>query len=120
MPEPFRAIGGSERGIAVVEQPAHVTLRRARERCGMPLQQVADACGINIHQYQKFESGERDIAGCAFATGLRLCKELGIDPWEFLRPVPIRRRRGSVRTSGASGGAPTARSASPRHLRRLT
>ena len=118
MPKPFKVAGGSERAAAVA-QPAHVTLRRARERRGMSLQQVADACGINIRQYQKFESGERDIAGCSFAMGLRLCKELGIDPWEFLKPAPARHRQGSARTPGASADAPTARLASPRHVRRL-
>lgn len=42
-------------------------------------------CGINIRQYQKFESGERDFKGCAFSLGLRICKVLDLDPFIFIR-----------------------------------
>lgn len=97
MPHSFRAEKATPYGDANVRHadeaadadmavvaPGHVLLRQARTKRGLSLQQVADACGINIRQYQKFESGERGIAGCAFATALRLCRVLDLDPWLFL------------------------------------
>ena len=66
-----------------LKQPPHHLLKEARLKRGLSLQQTADRCGINIRQYQKFESGERDIRGCAFSLGLLICKTLDLDPWQF-------------------------------------
>ena len=77
--------------------PPHRLLRATREERGLSLQEVADACGINIRQYQKFESGERDVRGCAFLLGLRICKALDLDPWLFAQDpgeVPAGRQAG--------------------------
>ena len=73
-------------------------LKGAREGLGLSLQEVADACGVNIRQYQKFESGERDVRGCAFSLGLRVCRVLGLDPWLF--------ERGPDQASGGRRAAP--------------
>lgn len=75
--------------------PAHVLLRNARASKGMSLQEVAEAAGVNIRQYQKFESGERDVRGCSFALGLRLCEALELDPWDFRESQAPRGRSGS-------------------------
>lgn len=87
---PHRSVDESD-GAAVIAQPNHVLLKHTRGKLGMSLQQVADACGVNVRQYQKFESGERDIAGCSFALGLRICRTLKLDPWLFLPAVPASR-----------------------------
>lgn len=120
MPTPFCAhvIDGGDEQL-IIAMPANVMLKRAREQRGMSLQQVADACGINIRQYQKFESGERDFAGCAFSTGLRLCKVLCINPWGFLTPAPTRRQSRPSSAPGTSGDASASQPVSPRHVRRL-
>lgn len=65
--------------------PTHYILADARRKKGLTLQEVSDMCGINIRQYQKFESGERDFKGCAFSLGLRICKVLDLDPFIFIR-----------------------------------
>lgn len=63
--------------------PNHVLLTQARLNSGLTLQQVADQSGINIRQYQKFESGERDFLGCSFSLGLSICQILNIEPTTF-------------------------------------
>jgi len=63
--------------------PGHIVLTQARKKRCYTLQEVADKADINVRQYQKFESGERDFGGCAFSLGLRICKILDIDPWQF-------------------------------------
>lgn len=71
----------------------------------MSLQEVADACAINIRQYQKFESGERDVRGCAFSLGMRICKTLNLDPWvlaQSLEEAEIRKSRSSHHSGIAS------------------
>lgn len=73
----------------IIKPPAHVVLTQARISKGLTQQQAADACGINIRQYQKFESGERDFMGCAFSLGLELCHALDVDPYAFLDSAPI-------------------------------
>lgn len=80
--EPYSS-GRAESGYAI-RPPAHAALARARERKGLTQQQAADLCGINVRQYQKFESGERDVAGCAFSLGLALCRALDIDPFSLI------------------------------------
>ena len=76
-----------------VKPSVHVMLMQARANCGLTQQQVADACSINIRQYQKFESGERDLMGCAFSLGLALCRTLGIDPQSLFDAAPAANRK---------------------------
>jgi len=59
-------------------------LKRARKSKGMTQQQVADAAGIHLRPYQRFEYGERDLAGASFRIAYAVCKVLGIDPEKLL------------------------------------
>ena len=59
-------------------------LRHRRQQFNLTQQQVADAAGIKITQYQRFESGERALAGASMRIGLSVCRVLKLDPYLFL------------------------------------
>lgn len=56
-------------------------LKVARLRIGYSQQEVANAIGVHIKQYQRLEYGERGIRNCSMKTGLAVCAVLGIDPF---------------------------------------
>lgn len=53
----------------------------------MTQQEVADAAGILLRQYQRLESGERSMSSVSLRIGLAVCDVLGLDPHRF---VPVR------------------------------
>lgn len=59
-------------------------LKVARLRIGYSQQEVANAIGVHIKQYQRLEYGERDIRNCSMKTGLAVCAVLGIDPFALV------------------------------------
>lgn len=62
----------------------HNILRNRRDEFGMTQQQVADAAGIQLRQYQRLESGERMMAGASMRIGLSICAVLKLDPYRFV------------------------------------
>lgn len=65
--------------------PAHegsVLLQRRKEM-KMTQQQVADAAGIQLRQYQRVESGERSFSGGSARIMLSICEALKLDPYLF-------------------------------------
>ena len=64
--------------------PDHGYLRHQREGMGMTQQQVADAAGILLRQYQRLESGERSMASTSLRIGLSVCDALKLDPHRFV------------------------------------
>lgn len=64
--------------------PDHGYLRHQREGLGMTQQQVADAAGILLRQYQRLESGERSMASTSLRIGLSVCDVLKLDPHRFV------------------------------------
>lgn len=54
-------------------------LREKRVILGMTQQQVADKAHIVLQQYQKFESGERNIMTCSFQIACRIIEALEMD-----------------------------------------
>ena len=68
---------------------AHVTdkcdgiLREKRVVQGLTQQQVADKAGIKLQQYQKFESGERNIMTASFRIACSVIEALGMDISDF-------------------------------------
>ena len=48
---------------------------------GYSQQRIAALLGIQIKQYQRLESGERDIRHASMQLGLGICAVLGIDPF---------------------------------------
>ena len=55
------------------------TLRKRRQKLGLSQQKVADKAGIDISQYQRFESGERELSAASFAVAYRVLKALEMD-----------------------------------------
>lgn len=53
-----------------------------REQLGFTQEQVAKMAGIQLSQYQRFESGERDLANSSMKTGLAVCAVLLLDPYK--------------------------------------
>lgn len=58
-------------------------LREKRVVAGMTQQQVADKARIKLQQYQKFESGERNIMTSSFQIACRVIEALGMDISDF-------------------------------------
>ena len=60
-----------------------LALREKRVALGLTQQQVADRAGIILQQYQKFESGERDIMTSSFRTACKVIEALEMDITDF-------------------------------------
>ena len=58
-------------------------LKAQREALKLTQKDVAKAAKINIRQYQRIESGERDLMSTSFRIGLNICNALNIDPRFF-------------------------------------
>ncbi len=59
-------------------------LRHRREEMRLTQQQVADKAGIQLRQYQRFESNERGLSGASMRIGLSVCSVLKLDPYEIM------------------------------------
>lgn len=59
-------------------------LRDRREMLGLTQQQVADKAGIQLRQYQRFETNERGLSGASMRIGLSICSVLKINPYEIM------------------------------------
>lgn len=66
--------------------PDYGYLRHQREGLGMTQQEVADAAGILLRQYQRLESGERSMSSTSLRIGLSVCDALKLDPHRFVIP----------------------------------
>lgn len=56
-------------------------LRSRREQLGLTQQEVAERAGIKLPQYQRIESGVRQLSGCSMRIGLAICAVLLLDPY---------------------------------------
>lgn len=54
-------------------------LRDYREKLGLTQQQVADKANIQLRQYQRFESGERNLSSSSFNIACRVIEALGMN-----------------------------------------
>jgi transcriptional regulator with XRE-family HTH domain len=54
-------------------------LRDYRDKLGLTQQQIADKAKIFLRQYQKFESGERNLSSSSFQIACRVIEALGLD-----------------------------------------
>lgn len=81
----FESLWVVENGVKyLVIEPEHAILFRRREQLHMTQQQVADGAGIQLRQYQRLESGERNIRASSLRIALLVCKALDIDPYRFV------------------------------------
>ncbi len=58
-------------------------LREQRVVKGLTQQQVADKARIKLQQYQKFESGERNLRNASFQLACRVLEALDLDIVKF-------------------------------------
>lgn len=65
-------------------QKEHSILFQRRKELKMTQQQVADRAHIQLRQYQRLESGERNISSSSGRTMLSICEALKLDPYLFL------------------------------------
>lgn len=70
----------------VVQQSHHI-LRQRREELGLTQRDVAEAAGILIRQYTRFESGERDICSSSARLVLAVCAVLKLDPYTLFPEI---------------------------------
>ena len=54
-------------------------LKDYREELGLTQQQVADKARIQLRQYQRFESGERNLTSSSFSIACWVIEALGLD-----------------------------------------
>lgn len=59
-------------------------LTRRRKELGMTQEEVAEQVGIQLCQYQRFESGERTLSGSSGRILLSVSKVLQLDPFIFI------------------------------------
>ncbi len=64
--------------------PKNLVLKMQRQKFGIIQQTVADRCNINYSQYQKFESGSRDIMQASFVIAFRILTFLQINIDAFI------------------------------------
>jgi len=62
-------------------------LKTARRLAGLTQQELADRAGLDNTFISVVENGKRDIHAVGYATVVRLCRALGVEP-EELFPVP--------------------------------
>lgn len=67
----------------ITKQTAPQILFQRRKELHMTQQQVADKAGVQLRQYQRLESGERDIFSASGNIMLPICKALMLDPYLF-------------------------------------
>jgi len=58
-------------------------LKDFREKQGLTQQQVADKARIQLRQYQRFESGERQLSSSSFRIACAVLKALNLDIAKF-------------------------------------
>lgn len=58
-------------------------LRIRREKLGLSQQQVAKVAKLQLRQYQRIESGERNLESATLRTALAICAVLKLDPYTF-------------------------------------
>ena len=54
-------------------------LRRTREKLGLTQEQVAELANIHPYQYQRFESGNKDLSSSSFQIACRVLNALQLD-----------------------------------------
>lgn len=66
-----------------VEDKPHNILREKRVILGLTQKQVAERAKVVLQQYQKFESGERNIMTCSFQLACRIIEALEMNISDF-------------------------------------
>lgn len=81
-------------------------LEKQREALGLTQQQVAEQAKINVRQYQRIESGERNLRSATFQTGLSICHVLKIDPMFYCSVYHADNRKKDLETMSDDENVP--------------
>ena len=74
----------SSDGRYILAQEDYQVLMSRREQLGLTQQEVADRSGILLRQYQRIESGEKELFRCSMKVGMSICAVLLLDPYDFI------------------------------------
>ena len=66
-----------------LDNDMHSILKEKRQVLRMTQQDIADKAKITLQQYQKFESGERNIRTASFQLACRVIESLGMNISDF-------------------------------------
>ncbi len=84
----FRVIDrrtAEQQGTVVrMDNRAGQMLRDRRLELGMTQEEVALELGMSLHQYQRYEYGDRRMTNSPMRIGLRICAVLELDPYEIV------------------------------------
>ena len=69
--------------IAHLDDDQHTVLKEKRLSLRLTQQEVADKAKVALQQYQKFESGERNIMTASFQIACRVIEALGMNISDF-------------------------------------
>lgn len=58
-------------------------LKDYREKLGLTQQEVANRAKIQLRQYQRFESGERNLSSSSFIIACRVIESLGLNIYNY-------------------------------------
>ncbi len=81
----------------------YLILRERRVTSGLTQQQVADKAGVKLQQYQKFESGERNLRTASFQIACKVLEALDLDiviSCGLRSPRTFRKRDGHIIIAG--------------------
>ncbi len=83
---PYKPVENKEFGTGweVADIYTRSILQKRRAELNMTQQQVADKAKIQLRQYQRLESEERDIISASARIMLSVCAALKLDPYLFL------------------------------------
>ena len=70
-------------GYQIMRVEERWILRDYRDKLGLTQQQVADKARIQLRQYQRYESGERNLSSSSFSIACRVIEALGLDPTKY-------------------------------------
>ncbi|MBR4656691.1 MAG: helix-turn-helix transcriptional regulator [Oscillospiraceae bacterium] len=66
-------------------------LRDRRLELGLTQEDMALELGMSIHQYQRYEYGDRKLMNSPMRIGLRICEVLELDPYEVVFEMKTKR-----------------------------
>ena len=75
--------GGILDSFQTIIPTAAAVLSERRQMLRMTQQEVADRANITLRQYQRLESGERNILTCSFGLACRVIEALDMDVSKF-------------------------------------
>lgn len=75
--------GGILDSFQTIIPTAAAVLSERRQMLRMTQQEVADQANITLRQYQRLESGERNILTCSFGLACRVIEALDMDVSKF-------------------------------------